>query len=210
MSKGLFITFEGCDGSGKSTQISLIIDKLVADGVDFLLTREPGGTKISEKIREIILDINNFEMNPYTEMYLYAAARAQLTADVIIPALNAGKTVICDRYLDSSIVYQGVGRELGSAVEDVNTHAVMGIEPDLTILLSIDPREAISRATTKGADRMEAEDIEYHLKVYEAYKKLAERFPNRIKDFDASGTIEEIHDLVWDVVKNKLHENEVG
>ena len=207
---GIFITFEGCDGSGKSTQISLLEKKLRDQGIEVLFTREPGGTPISEKIREILLDIDNSEMNSTTEMLLYAASRAQLTGEVILPAIKSGKTVICDRYVDSSIVYQGDARGLGDAVEDVNKHAVMGVSPDLTILLSIDPKKSIKRATSaSGADRIEAEGESYQQAVYDAYKKLAVRFPERIAEFDATGTIEEIHNMIWQVVKSKLLERNI-
>lgn len=207
LSKGLFITFEGCDGSGKSTQINLLKNKMVDEGIDVHFTREPGGTSISEKIREVLLDINNSEMTSITEMYLYAASRAQLTEQTIIPLINKGTTVVCDRYLDSSIAYQGKGRGLGDAVENVNKYAVMGIAPDLTILLSIDPAKSIKRATgSNKADGIEAEGEEYQKDVYAEYKRLALENPDRIAEFDASLTIEEIHAQIWEVVSNKLHE----
>jgi dTMP kinase len=142
----LFITFEGGDGAGKSTQAQMLSDRLCANGIDVLLTREPGGTKIGEEIREILLNPACTEMASHTEMFLYAAARAQLAREVIAPALAEGKTVICDRWVDSSLVYQGVARRLGEMVAEVNRYAVADLAPDLTILLDIDSDEGLARA----------------------------------------------------------------
>ena len=165
--KGYFITFEGPDGSGKTTQINLLKEYLIKKGYDILVTREPGGTPISEAIREIILDTKYEEMNPVTEMLLYAASRAQHVAQLIKPALAQGKIVLCDRFVDSSIAYQGVGRNLGiEIVEEINKVALQGIVPDLTLFFDIDPEIGLKRGMGRGrkADRLELEDIAFHKK----------------------------------------------
>ena len=196
MNKGFFITFEGGDGSGKSTQISILKESLIEKGYDVILTREPGGTDISEKIRELILDPENGEMEDITEAYLYAAARAQLVRQLIKPALEEGKVVICDRFVDSSIAYQGFGRGLGDAVGIINTYAVDDCMPDLTILLKLDPERGSSRIAGREHDRIEQASDEFHRKVYEGYLKLEEKYPDRILGVDASGTIQEIADEI--------------
>ncbi len=150
MRKGLFITFEGGDGAGKSTQIDILRKKLEKEGFEIYLTREPGGTDISEKIREIILDKSNAEMTAMTETMLYAAARAQLVEQVIRPAVNDGKIVICDRFVDSSIAYQAYGRNLGDAVGIINSFAVGDCIPDMTILLKVDPEEGSRRIAARS------------------------------------------------------------
>ena len=192
MNRGFFITFEGGDGSGKSTQISILKESLIEKGYDVILTREPGGTEISEKIRELILDPANGEMDDMTEAFLYAAARAQLVRQLIKPALEEGKVVICDRFVDSSIAYQAYGRGLGDAVGVINTYAVDDCMPDLTILLKLDPERGSSRISGREHDRIEQASDEFHRKVYEGYLKLEEMYPDRILGVDASGTIQEI------------------
>lgn len=193
--KGLFITVEGPDGAGKSTQIEFIKKYFSEKKMDVLYTREPGGTVISEKIRNIILDKDHVEMNPMTEAMLYAASRAQLVAQVIKPALKAGKIVICDRFVDSSIAYQGFGRGLGDSVEKINHFAVDGCMPELTLLLMVDSQRGIDRVKNLGSenmDRMEKEKIDFHEKVYMGYKHLAQQFPERIATIDAGQTIEKV------------------
>ena len=197
MSRGFFITFEGGDGSGKSTQIGILRDRLTEMGYEVLLTREPGGTAISEKIRELILDPDNSEMDDMTEALLYAAARAQLVHQFIKPALEEGKVVICDRFVDSSIAYQGFGRGLGDAVGVINTYAVDDCMPDLTILLRLDPQKGSSRIAGREHDRIEQASDDFHRKVYEGYLKLEEMYPERILGIDASGTIEEIAEEIF-------------
>ena len=197
MSRGLFITFEGGDGSGKSTQIELLRDRLTQAGCDVILTREPGGTQISEKIRQMILDPANDEMADMTEAFLYAAARAQLVGQLIRPAIEAGKVVICDRFVDSSLAYQAYGRGLGDAVGVINTYAVDGCMPDLTILLRLDPGKGSDRIADREHDRIEQASDEFHRRVYEGYLKLEEQYPERIFGIDASGTIEEIAEEIW-------------
>ena len=193
--RGKFITFEGGDGSGKSTQIRLAIQWLCESGEDVLLTREPGGTPIGEKIRGVLLDPDNAEMTDMTEMLLYAAARAQLAREIIEPVLKAGRNVVCDRWADSSMVYQGAARGLGKAVRVVNEYAAGELfSPDATILLDLDPEEALKRAAGEGGiDRIEALGISYQEKVRAAYLELAAECPDRIHVIDASGSVEEVH-----------------
>jgi dTMP kinase len=191
---GLFITFEGSDGSGKSTQINLLSEYLVEKGKDALITREPGGTRIGDKIRELLLDPSNSEMDDRTEMFLYAASRAQHVNEVIKPALESGKMVISDRFVDSSYVYQGGARGLGEAVTEVNKYAIDGCEPDVTFLLLLDPEISQERMQTqnRSQDRIEAEGISYQSKVTEAYRALAEEYPHRMFIIDASASVDEI------------------
>lgn len=196
MTKGLFITFEGPDGSGKTTQIENIKSFLSAKGYQAIVTREPGGTPISEIIRQIILDKNNTEMDYMTEALLYAAARAQHVSQVIKPALEQGKTVICDRFMDSSIVYQGYGRKLGDSVRIINEFAVRGCLPDITFLLKVDPSVGKERIKEEEQDRLELERMEYHNEVYKGYMELEELYPDRIIGIDASGSIAEISEKI--------------
>ncbi len=201
MTKGLFISVEGSDGSGKSTQLENIKKYYENKGVTILATREPGGTKISEKLRTILLDKANTEMSPVTEMMIYAASRAQLVEEVIKPALERGEVVICDRFIDSSIAYQGYGRGLGDMVESVNLYAVGGVMPDLTIFLDLDPelgRQRVkSRYGQEQMDRLEQEKMDFHYRVYEGYKALAKAYPDRIVSIDASRSIEEMRDDIY-------------
>lgn len=193
MKRGLFITVEGLDGSGKTTQIRLLKELLVSMGYEVVLTREPGGTNIGEKVRSIILDPANTDMEPMTEMLLYASARAQLVAKVIRPSLEDGKMVICDRFVDSSIVYQGFGRGIDlKIVEDVNSFALDGIMPDITFFFDICPTAALKRRTAEDMDRIEREQIDFHEKVYSGYKKLAEMYPERIKAINSERPVDEI------------------
>ena len=195
MYKGLFITIEGSDGSGKSTQIELLKNYLEGKGMNVVTTREPGGTKISEKIREIILDKYNSEMDSMTEALLYAASRAQHVAEKIVPALKAGSIVICDRFIDSSIAYQGYGRGLGDCVRIINEFAVNGCIPDITFLMKMDPKIGKSRIKVEDQDRLELEKMEFHQRVYDAYVKMEEEC-DRIVRIDASRSIDEIHNEI--------------
>ena len=192
----LFITFEGPDGSGKSTQIRLLKEWLEAKGHQCILTREPGGTIISEKIREIILDKEHKEMDPRAEALLYSAARAQHVAQVIEPALAAGTMVICDRFTDSSMAYQAYGRGLGDGVRVINEFATGGVGPDVTFLMRLAPSEGKNRIQGREYDRMELEKMAFHERVYEGYKLLEKDNPDRIIGIDASGTIEAIHEVI--------------
>jgi len=192
MSRGLFITFEGPDGSGKSTQVRLLGEYLKELGHDVVCTREPGGSRIGEKIRDVILDTENMEMDALTEAMLYASSRAQHVAEVIRPALEQGRIVLCDRYVDSSIAYQGYGRNLGDIVEEINALAVAGIVPDLTILLDIPPEVCFERIGRTDGDRIESEDMTYHRRVYEAYLDLSKKHADRIKRIDGARGIEAV------------------
>ena len=203
--KGLFITIEGTDGAGKSTQIELLTEYLSKKGRDVLVTREPGGTPIGEKIREIILDTENSEMSDITEAILYAASRAQHVNEKIKPALLEGKIVICDRFVDSSIAYQssarGISREL---IEDINKYAVCGITPDITLYFDITPEEGIKRKKNMHElDRIEKEKEDFHKRVYEGYKNLLKLYPERIKRVDASQSISDVHKQVIEYI-NKI------
>ncbi|ACL74544.1 dTMP kinase [Ruminiclostridium cellulolyticum] len=194
MRKGLFITVEGTDGSGKTTQIKLMEQYLKDMGNEVVLSREPGGTRISEMIRDLILDPENKDISPLTEMMLYAAARAQHVSQVIRPAIESGKSVICDRFVDSSYAYQGCGRGVDlKTIADVNRAAIDGVVPDITFFLDLDPRVAMERRVkSTGADRIEQEKMDFHIRVYEGYERMALLYPERIKTIDASKSIEEI------------------
>lgn len=192
MSRGLFITFEGTDGTGKSTQIEFAREYFESRGFNVLMSREPGGTSISEKLRDILLDKANGEMSPVTEMMIYAAARAQLVSEVIIPAVNDGTVVICDRFVDSSVAYQAFGRGLGDMVAEVNSYATTGLAPDITFFMDIDPEVGRSRIAGGELDRLEQEKSDFFRRVYDGYKSIAASDPDRVKTIDASGTIEEV------------------
>lgn len=205
--KGIFITIEGPDGAGKSTQINLLSKYLKDKGYDIILTREPGGTNISEYIRNIILDSNNTEMGDITEALLYAASRAQHVHEKIIPNLKEGKIIICDRFVHSSLVYQGIGRKLGiDKIKDINDFATQGIKPDVTLFFNIDPELALKRKKEKSiADRLEQEDIKFHKNVYKGYLSLIEKYPNEFEVIDASKSeleiFEKIKHIIEDVIK---------
>lgn len=209
MSQGIFITMEGPDGSGKSTQIALLKEYLEKEGYDVLITREPGGTAISEAIREVILNKDFREMSPVTEMLLYASARAQLIHEVVGPALEKGQAVISDRFVDSSLVYQGIARGLGvEKVYEVNLNAIGKYMPDVTFLLDLPAEVGIARKKgQKDLDRMELESLEFHKSVAQGYRDMASRFPERIKSVDATRPVEEISDLIIREVSDILKKN---
>ncbi|MTI65961.1 MAG: dTMP kinase [Firmicutes bacterium] len=204
--KGLFITIEGPDGAGKSTQIKLLEKYLNELGYRIVITREPGGTKISEDIRDIILDNENVEMSYETEALLYAASRAQHVHERILPALKEGKIVICDRFIHSSLVYQGVARGLGiKEVRDINEFAIKGVKPDVTLFFDIPPEKALKRKIASDkADRLENEDISFHKKVYKAYLELKKLYPTEIEMIDATKSIEEISKEIERVIKKVI------
>ena len=192
MRRGLFISFEGPDASGKSTQSRLLHAYLRDEGYQALLLREPGGTSIGEQIRRVILDNDNAEMDYMAEAMLYAAARAQLVAQVIRPALADGKIVICDRFSDSSTAYQGGGRGLGEAVGIINAYAAGDCVPDATFLLRVPPCVSEERLRRRPNDRMENEGPEYHKAVYDAYTALEGRYPERITGVDGTRSESEV------------------
>ena len=203
---GIFITMEGPDGAGKSTQIDLLRVYLLQKGYDIIVCREPGGTVISEAIREVILNRDYKNMGHMTELLLHAAARAQLVEEVIQPALDQGKVVICDRFIESSAVYQGIARGLGvDLVYEVNRFAVGNTMPDITLLLDVDAETGIGRKKQQAElDRMESEKLEFHRKVVEGYRLLAERDKNRMVKIDGRNSIEEIHRQIKVAVDDAL------
>ncbi len=204
--KEIFITMEGPDGSGKTTQIELLKEYLEKKGYDILITREPGGTAISEAIRKIILNPEFEEMSHMTELLLYASARAQLVNQVIKPALEAGKAVICDRFVESSAVYQGIGRGLGvETVYEVNSYALGDVKPKLTIFMDLDAEEGIRRKKNQTElDRMEKEDLSFHKRVVDGYRQLAQLYPERIVSINATLPIKEIHSMIINEVENRF------
>lgn len=195
ITRGYFITVEGSDGVGKSTQIHNIENYFLKLGYEVQLTREPGGTRIGDKLRDILLDVSNDEMNEMTEMLIYAASRAQHIKELIEPSLKKGKIVISDRYIDSSIAYQGYGRRLGEdVVKIVNEYASFGLIPDLTFWLDLDPelgrKRILSRSIIQDKDvtfdRIELEKNDFHNRVREGYKEIARKNPERVHRIDAS------------------------
>lgn len=205
---GLFITFEGPDGSGKTTIATLVAEALKNKGIDVVLTREPGGIEIAEQIRKIILDPKNTAMDERTEALLYAAARRQHLIEKVLPALKENKIVICDRFVDSSLVYQGVGRGIGiDKVYEMNLFAIEGIMPDFTIFFDIDPKLGLERTKKdekRTLDRLDLEGLTFHQKVYDGYMEVVERFKERIICIDASKSIEEVKDNVMDLIEDHL------
>ena len=206
--KGKFITFEGPEGAGKTTVISTIVELLKDQGVDVLLTREPGGINISEKIRTIILDNNHTEMDSKTEALLYAAARRQHLVEKVIPALESGAFVLCDRFIDSSLAYQGHARGLGiEEVLQVNQFAIGNMMPDLTVFFDINPEEGLARITENDGreqNRLDNESLRFHEKVYEGYKLLIESYPERIITTDARLTKPEVIKNVYNIITSRL------
>lgn len=190
---GLFISFEGIDGCGKSTQADLLRSYLESKGEQVELLREPGGTALSEQIREILLNPNNDKMDPSTELILLSASRAQLTREIIIPALERGNVVICDRYADSTLAYQGYGRGINLEwLEKLNAFATAGLKPDITLLVDLPVDEALNRMQSKSFDRIEMEGIEFLEKVRSGYLELTDRFSKRYFMIDGMETIEEM------------------
>ena len=194
--KGFFVTFEGADGCGKSTQLRFLAEYLEECGVDVVRTREPGGSPIAEQIRSILLDQNNSEMTAVTEALLYAAARAEHVRQVIKPAVDAGKVVLCDRFLISSLAYQGYGRELGAdTVLKINQLAVDGYMPDVTIFINVPPERAFKRMNEhKVHDRLEREHITFHQRVFDGFVALSKN--SDILSIDAQGTKYETHEII--------------
>lgn len=205
--KGLFISMEGSDGSGKSTQLKKMEEYLKEMGKEVLVTREPGGTPIAEKIRTLLLDPNNMAMTPWTEMFLYASARAQHLEERILPALAEGKIVICDRFVDSSIAYQGYGRELGEVVKEVNQIATRGVMPDVTFFLDLSPETGMKRKKKEEGhelDRLELQENAFHKKVYDGYIAQCENEKDRIHRISAEGSAEEVFEKIKEVLISYL------
>ncbi len=200
---GKFITFEGCEGCGKTTQAAMLRDHLLRQGKDVILCHEPGGTPLGGRIREILLDPGCADMYPITEALLFAADRTQQVMQVIRPALSGGTIVVADRFIDSSLAYQGVGRGCGlEAVKNLNDWACGGIEPNLTIFLDLDVREGLERAAgPKGHDRIEQESVEFHENVRHAYSMLMRIYSHRYRVVDALGTPEVVLARVLDEVQ---------
>lgn len=206
--KGVFITFEGPEGAGKTTVIAELYNRLKDEGRNVILTREPGGIRIAEKIREIILDNNHQEMDAKTEALLYAAARRQHLAEKVMPALGEGYIVLCDRFVDSSLAYQGHGRGLGiDEVLSINEFAIGDMMPDLTVFFDIAPEQGLARIAKndeREKNRLDKESINFHYKVYEGYKEVIGRYPNRIVKTDASLSQLEVTENVWTIVCAQL------
>ncbi len=194
--KGKFITFEGSEGSGKSTQIELISQYLKSKKIPLLLLREPGGVKISEKIRQILLDVENKGMGDECETLLYMAARAQLVHEVVAPALKEGKLVLCDRFLDSTVVYQGYGNGVDIAfIKRIGKFVTKGITPHLTFIFDIEAAKGLARIN-RAKDRIEQKALTYHNRVRSGYLDIARREPKRIKVIKVDKSKEEIHLMI--------------
>lgn len=209
--RGRFITFEGPEGSGKSTQLRMLGERLRAAGIDVLETQEPGGTPIGVQIRHILLDSKNRELCPTAELLLMFASRAQNVDQSILPALSEGRTVLADRFTDSTLVYQGVGRGLGAdVVYELDRIACRGLVPDMTLVIDIDPEAGLARAhrrSARGDDsetRIEDQDIGFHRRVRDAYRQLAADEPRRVRLIDGSQTREAVAEEVWKAVEPLL------
>ena len=204
----MFITLEGPEGSGKTTAVENAVKKLQELGYEIVRTREPGGTPIAEQIRNVILDKNNTAMDPRTEALLYAASRRQHLVEKVWPAIKEGKIVICDRYLDSSLAYQGGARGLGvENILNVNLFATENTWPDLTLLFDLDPKiglERISKNANREVNRLDLEKIEFHNKVRNTFLDLAKRYPERFVIIDASKTQEEVARATLDAILSRL------
>lgn len=204
---GKFITFEGTDGAGKTTILNMVLKHLEATMKDNLVTsREPGGNPIAESIRQVILDRNNVDMDPKTEALLYAAARRQNIVETVKPALENNKLVICDRYLDSSIAYQGGGRTIGEkAINDMNQFATDGFLPDLTIYFNLPVEDGLKRIAKNrdenDIDRLDVETIDFHHRVHDAYQRLMKEYPDRIYAVDATQSIDDVYKDVMKILQ---------
>ncbi len=210
MKNGLFITFEGCEGSGKTTACKYLYNRLKDEGYDVIYSREPGGVDIAEQIREVILNVKNTAMDARTEALLYAASRRQHLVEVILPALAAGKTVLCDRFIDSSLVYQGFARGIGiDKVWDINKFAIDDCLPDLTVYYDVEPEVGLSRVRSRGElNRLDAEGLNFHKSVRHAYQMIAEKYPERIVTIDANQPLKVVEEESYNTVINRLNSNE--
>jgi dTMP kinase len=209
MDKGIFITVEGPDGSGKTTIIQMLAEKLEKEGYEIVATREPGGIEIAEQIRQVILDPKNTAMDPRTEALLYAAARRQHLAEKVKPALERGKIVLCDRFVDSSLAYQGHARGLGiDEVYSINQFAIESMMPQMTLYFDVAPEvglERINKNKGREVNRLDLEKLEFHQKVREGYTMIAERFPDRIVTIDASKELGEVYEQAEAKIKEILN-----
>ena len=207
--RGQFITFEGPEGAGKTTVIKELSHRLRAEGHKIVLTREPGGIRIAEKIRSIILDNDHQEMDAKTEALLYAAARRQHLVEKVIPALHDGYMVLCDRFVDSSLAYQGYARGLGiDEVWAINEFAIGETMPDLTVFFDIAPEVGLARIAAndqREENRLDNESINFHRNVYEGYQELIRRYPDRIQVTDASFPKEQVTENVWKISRRTTH-----
>ena len=211
---GYFITFEGIEGCGKTTQIKLLAEQIEALGHRVVLTREPGGCPIADKIRTILLDADNQEMCPTTELLLYAAARAQHVSEVILPALKSGSIVLCDRFTDATIAYQSCGRGIErNIIDELNALACRSLLPDLTILIDCEARTGLERARRRiemasgpREERFELEALEFHQRVRDGYLDLALKEPQRFLKIDGSSSIEHISAIIVDQIQKQLKE----
>ena len=210
---GLFISFEGPEGAGKTTVLQEIVDRLKAEGHDVVMTREPGGIPIAEKIREVILDSNHGAMDGKTEALLYAAARRQHLVEKIIPALEQNKIVLCDRFIDSSLAYQGVARDLGiDEVLNINLFAIEKYMPDCTIFFDVPPEVGLARIwkdKEREQNRLDLETLEFHEQVYKGYREVIRLDRDRIQVVDAQQTPAQVVENVWEIVSSEvnLHKN---
>lgn len=214
--RGHFITFEGGEGAGKSTIVPSLTAKLKQAGYEVLATREPGGIEIAEKVRNVVLDTANTNMDARTEALLYAASRRQHLVQKILPALRQGKVVLCDRFIDSSLAYQGCARGIGmDDVMSINQFAIQACMPNLTVLFQVTPYQGMDRITAneeREKNRLDLEDIAFHEKVYEAYTHLAQSYPERIQTVDADASLEDVEKAAWKIITTYLqnHAEEVN
>lgn len=210
MKRNLFITFEGPEGSGKTTVLQKIVERMQTHNIDVLSTREPGGIEIAEKIREVILNPEHTSMDERTEALLYAAARSQHFYEKVIPALNEGKLVLCDRFIDSSLAYQGHARGIGiDEVLAINEFAIGKRMPDFTIFFDLEPSVGLARIqahSSREVNRLDIESLAFHEKVREGYHLVMERYPKRIKQINAAEPLEQVVERVWDILTDFLGE----
>ena len=206
--KGLFVSFEGIDGCGKSTQVKLLTERLKSEGEKVQLVREPGGLNISEQIRTILLDPDNISMTSETEALLMIASRAQLTEEVIRPLIDKGFYILADRYADSTLAYQGGGRKLDIQIlKKINKFATKNLVPDITFFIDISPEDAIKRSEISSPDRIEGAGLELQKEVRKTYLHLADEFSNRFIVADGYDSISSIHSFVWDKIINYRNEH---
>ena len=210
MEKGLFITFEGCEGSGKTTVSKYHYNRLKEEGYDVIYSREPGGVDIAEQIRSVILNVRNTAMDSRTEALLYAASRRQHLAEIVLPALKAGKIVLCDRFVDSSLVYQGYARGIGiDKVWELNQFAIDDCMPDLTLYYDVDVETGLSRVRSRGEmNRLDSENVEFHKSVRKAYQMIAEKYPERIVTIDSNRPLREVEEESYTLLKNRINRYE--